>query len=66
MEVCLNNKCSKELKENINFMSTILFEKLKNWKDLKPIHGLILDDMKIQKRTMKIIINSLIKIKNMN
>ena len=35
----------KRIKENINFMSTILFEKLKNWKDLKPIHGLILDDL---------------------
>ena len=27
MEVYFNNKCSKELKENINSMSTILFKK---------------------------------------
>ena len=30
MEIYFNNKRSKELKENINFISTILFEKLKN------------------------------------
>ena len=30
-------------------MSTILFEKLKNWKDLKPIRGLIEDFFKVAK-----------------
>jgi hypothetical protein len=33
MKVYFNNKRSKELKEKINSMSIILFEKLKNWKD---------------------------------
>ena len=49
MEVYFNNKRSKELKEKINSMSTILFEKLKNWKDLKPIRGLIEDFFKVCK-----------------
>ena len=49
MEVYFNNKRSKELKEKINSMSTILFEKLKNWKDLKPIRGLIEDFFKVAK-----------------
>ena len=49
MEVYFNNKHSKELKEKINSMSTILFEKLKNWKDLKPIRGLIEDFFKVAK-----------------
>lgn len=49
MEVYLNNKRAKELKKDIKSMSTILFEKLENWKDLKPIRGLIEDFFKVAK-----------------
>lgn len=49
LAVYYNTKRAKELKKDIDSMSTILYEKLKNWDELKPIIGLIEDFFKVAK-----------------
>ena len=49
IEVFSKNKKSKELKKDINTISSILYYKLRNWKDLKPVRGIIEDFFKVAK-----------------
>ena len=49
MEVFLKNKKSQELKKDIDRIASILYEKLRNWKELKPIRGIIEDFFKVAK-----------------
>ena len=49
MEVFSKNKKAKELKKDIDSIVSILYEKLRNWKDLKPIRGIIEDFFKVAK-----------------
>ena len=43
MEVFSETKRAKELKKDIDSIALILYEKLRNWKELKPIRGIIED-----------------------
>ena len=49
IEVFSRNKKAKELKKDIDSIASILFNKLQNWKDLKPIRGIIEDFFKVAK-----------------
>lgn len=49
MEVFSKNKKAKELKKDIDSIASILYQELKNWKDLKPIRGIIEDFFKVAK-----------------
>ena len=51
MEVFSKNKNYKDLKDDIDSIASILYEKLRNWKDLKPIHSIIEDFFKVAKDT---------------
>lgn len=49
MEVFSENKWAKELKKDIDSIASILYEKLRNWKELKSIRGIIEDFFKVAK-----------------
>ena len=49
IEVFSRNKKAKELKKDIDSIASILFNKLQNWKDLKPVRGIIEDFFKVAK-----------------
>ena len=49
MEVFSRNKKSKDLKKDIDSIASILYQKLQNWKELKPIRGIIEDFFKVAK-----------------
>ena len=49
MEVFSKNKKAKELKKDIDSIASILYKELRNWKDLKPIRGIIEDFFKVAK-----------------
>ena len=49
MEVFSKNKKAKELKKDIDSIASILYKKLRNWKELKPIRGIIEDFFKVAK-----------------
>lgn len=49
MEVFLKNKKAEELKKDIDSIASLLYEKLRNWKELKPIRGIIEDFFKVAK-----------------
>ena len=43
------NKKAKDLKKDIGSIASILYQELQNWKELKPIHGIIEDFFKVAK-----------------
>ena len=49
MEVFSKNKNTEDLKKDIDSIASILYQKLRNWKDLKPIRGIIEDFFKVAK-----------------
>ena len=49
MEVFSRNKKAKNLKKDIDSIASILYKELQNWKDLKPIRGIIEDFFKVAK-----------------
>ena len=49
MEVFSRNKKAKDLKKDIDSIASILYQKLQNWKELKPIRGIIEDFFKVAK-----------------
>ena len=49
MEIFSRNKKAKKLKKDINCIASILYQELRNWKDLKPIRGIIEDFFKVAK-----------------
>lgn len=49
MEVFSKNKKAKQLKKDIDHIASILYKKLRNWKELKPIRGIIEDFFKVAK-----------------
>ena len=49
IEVFSRNKKAKELKKDIDSIASILFNKLQNWKDLKPVRRIIEDFFKVAK-----------------
>ena len=49
IEVFSRNNKAKELKKDIDSIASILFNKLQNWKDLKPVRGIIEDFFKVAK-----------------
>ncbi len=49
MEIYSKNKKDKKLKKDIESISSILYQKLRNWRDLKPIRGIIEDFIKVTK-----------------
>ena len=44
-----NKKITRVKKKDINSISSILYQKLRNWKDLKPIREIIEDFIKVTK-----------------
>ena len=49
MEVFSRNKKAKDLKKDIDSIASILYQELQNWKELKPIRGIIEDFFKVAK-----------------
>ena len=49
MEVFLKNKKAEELKKDIDSIASLLYEKLRNWEELKSIRGIIEDFFKVAK-----------------
>ena len=49
MEVFSRKNNAKKLKEDINSIASILYNKLRNWKELKPIRRIIEDFFKVTK-----------------
>ena len=49
MEVFSKNKNNKDLKKDIDSIASILYQELRNWKELKTIRGIIEDFFKVAK-----------------
>ena len=49
MEVFSKNKNYEDLKKDIDSIASILYQELRNWKELKPIRGIIEDFFKVAK-----------------
>ena len=49
MEVFSKNKNDEDLKKDIDSIASILYQELRNWKELKPIRGIIEDFFKVAK-----------------